>query len=146
MRLQNATKAVMLNVKSYPKRLAVNTLMKGNSTSLFFWCFQRTCSCWRTKTERTQKSSGSSAQQGERRTFPTRHGLAINLKPNWIWFAARCLKATQYASIAWRILEPLSTARLPTEKDPSITGPLTRTESPTLVLDLWVLNGQLRFC
>ena len=37
-------------------------------------------------------------------------------------------------------------ARLPTEKDLSITGPLTRTESPTLDPDLWVLTGQFGFC
>lgn len=51
-------------------------------------------------------------------------------------FAVRCLKASQFVSITWRISELLSTARLPTERDLSITGPVTRTESPTLDPDL----------
>lgn len=42
----------------------------------------------------------------------------------------------RYVYIAWRIFELLLMVRLPNEKGLSITGPLTRTESPTLDLDL----------
>lgn len=89
--------------------------------------------------EKTQKSLASLARLGESTTPSAFHYAVIILSSVCLLikldFAAPCSKAMQCVSIAWRTSEQPLTVRSPSEKDPSITGRLTRTESLTLDLD-----------
>lgn len=102
--------------------------------------FQRMSLCSETRMRKTQKSLAYSAQQGECRLTSAFHYtgtillcIKLLIKPS---FAVPSLKAMLCVSITWRTSEQLLMVHLPTERDLSIAGHLTRTESPTHDLDL----------
>lgn len=86
--------------------------------------------------EKTLKYLAFLAQQGERRVITHYFVVYRKIKNKIFFFLVRCLKAMQCVFTAWKISELPSMVLLPTERDQSITGHLTKTKSPTLDLDL----------